>query len=184
MLNFMSSSYLRIVGINNPIAQASQDCHNGIRACGLWGCESRARRLGVQITLIMSPTGNDRRPVGRREIVSESFINRYSSSPASAMSPRARECSSRLYYRECRRRCATGKKGRVFIRRDEMHSSRAGREKSRRARSLTQWLDGLARWFMQSERKMGVASLSIQLRKIRSVPLCDRVFLSRSLLAS
>jgi len=72
----------------------------------------------------------------------------------------------RLYYPECHR-CATGRKGRVFIRRDAMHSEfRAGRKIA--CRPLNGHLNGLARWFMEPERKIGVASIN-RLGKIRAV---------------
>lgn len=78
----------------------------------------------------------------------------------------------RLYYPECRR-CATGRKGRVFIRRDEMHSEFLARgEKSRRP--LNGHLNGLARWFMEPERKIGVARLSTGSEKSTLFPFPSR----------
>lgn len=61
--------------------------------------------------------------------------------------------------------CNDERKGRVFIRRDEMHSEFARGEKSRRSRSLNGRLDGLARWFMEPERENKVSRLSTAARK-------------------
>lgn len=80
--------------------------------------------------------------------VAESFINRYSSERAITLNVRTsrlRVCvrasalRMRLYYPEYRR-CATGRKGHVFIRRDEMHSEfRAGRKIAATAQWPSQW---------------------------------------------
>lgn len=76
----------------------------------------------------------------------------------------------RLYYQELAVVVQRG--GKVaysFSSRREMHSgahARARREKSRHSRSMAISMVSLARWFMEPERKIGVASIN-QLGKIR-----------------
>lgn len=102
-----------------------------------------------------------------------SFINRYSSDHVKCIrtSFRVSARRMRLYYPECRR-CATGRKGRVFIRCDEMHSEfRAGRKIAATAQWPSQWSRQVV-YEAGAENRCRVYQL--RLGKIRAV-LCRRV---------